>query len=196
MAVAAELPAAMPIDPDQDILDLMEAGRANEAVKLMADRHGTRIYRHVTAELRNPSQADDVSARVFIEAHRDFAQFSRKSTLLAWLYAIARNRIKDALKSRKKSEARYASIDDVDPPDSASSPGDRLDDARVQKALSRCIDKLPTKIREAVGLRYQGFSYEEIAGMLSERAGTIQARVTRAFPLLRECIEKQAGKRV
>jgi RNA polymerase sigma-70 factor (ECF subfamily) len=46
----------------------------------------------------------------------------------------------------------------------------------------------------AVVLRYQqGFSFEEMAEVLNEKAGTLQARVMRAMPILRKCIEVTTG---
>jgi DNA-directed RNA polymerase specialized sigma24 family protein len=39
-------------------------------------------------------------------------------------------------------------------------------------------------------LRYvQNFSYEEMAVICGEKAGTLQARVARSMPLLQKCLE-------
>ena len=47
----------------------------------------------------------------------------------------------------------------------------------------------------AVVLRYQhGFTFEEMAVICNEKPGTLQARVSRALPLLRACVERTGGR--
>ncbi len=58
--------------------------------------------------------------------------------------------------------------------------------------LRQCLQALDTGVRVAVLLRYEeGLAYEEIARMSRELAATIQARVARALPRLRECLESK-----
>ena len=46
-------------------------------------------------------------------------------------------------------------------------------------------------------LRYQsGFTFEELAELFSQKPGTLQARVMRALPVLRKCIEAKTGSKV
>jgi RNA polymerase sigma-70 factor, ECF subfamily len=182
----------MPTDPDQDILDLLDAGDRNGALRLLMDRYGKAVYRFIRFQLRNSPSADDVHAKVFIQAHRDLPRFARRSPLRAWLYAIARNRVRDSRKGEKPpAEQVGAEIpDDKEPVD------EKLDDARLAKALHDCILLLPDKAREAMILRREGLTFEEIAETLGERANAVQARVSRALPTLRECIERRTGARV
>ena len=56
------------------------------------------------------------------------------------------------------------------------------------------MDVLDEPSRTAVLLRYQqGFSYEEMAAICHEKAGTLQARVSRALRRLREMMESRLG---
>ena len=186
----------MATDPDQDILDLLDAGNRGAAIRLLMQRHGKAVYRYVRSELRNHPIADDVHSRVFIEADRDLSRFSRRSLLRSWLFGIARHRVLDARKSQQLDLSKNTSLDDIDAPVDAAPAGEMLDDARLGQALIHCLHRLADKVREAVQLRYQGMSFEEIAEMSNEKANTVQARVTRALPVLRECIEKRTGGRV
>jgi DNA-directed RNA polymerase specialized sigma24 family protein len=46
-------------------------------------------------------------------------------------------------------------------------------------------------------LRFQqGLSFEEMSAICREKPGTLQARVARALPVLRDCIEMRTGGRV
>jgi DNA-directed RNA polymerase specialized sigma24 family protein len=46
-------------------------------------------------------------------------------------------------------------------------------------------------------LRYQqGFTFDELGAIFGEKPGTLQARVMRALPVLRACIEARTGGKV
>lgn len=174
----------------------MDAKRYNEALKLMMQRHDKAIYRYIRSQLYEHHISDELMVLVFIQAHRDFDRFARRSTLRAWLFAIAHNRVRDARKSQKLNQTKHTSLEGIDAPDGARTADELVDDANLAKALMECVQKLAAKVRDAVLLRYQGHSFEEIAEILGERAGTLQARVTRALPVLKDCIEGSTGKRV
>jgi RNA polymerase sigma-70 factor (ECF subfamily) len=186
----------MATDPDQDILNLLDAGNRNAAIRLLMQRHGKAVYRYIRSELHNQPISDDVHSRVFIEADRDLAHFSRRSLLRSWLFGIARHRVLDASKSQQLSLSKNTPLDDIDAPIDVAPAGELLDDARMSQALLDCLQRLADKVREAVQLRYQGLSFEEIAELFDEKPGTVQARVKRALPVLRDCIEKRTSGRV
>jgi RNA polymerase sigma-70 factor (ECF subfamily) len=181
-------------DRDADVLQLLDAGDATAALRLLMSRHGTAVYRYCREALRDAALADDVHQQVFIEAHRDLAKFARRSSVRTWLFAIARHRVLDAAKSRRRAQAHVEPDDGADAVDPRPPPGDRIDDARLRTALAECLEKLGEHVRSALLLRYQqGFSFEDMAEVCSEKPGTLEARVRRALPTLRECIETRTG---
>jgi RNA polymerase sigma-70 factor (ECF subfamily) len=181
-------------DPDADVARLVAAGDLAAAIRLLMQRHGDAVYRFVRNALRDDARADDIHQRIFIEAYRDLPRFAGRSTLRTWLFAIARYRVIDAAKVRVREEGRIGEGDGADEPDPRPSPGEQIDDVRLREALARCLERLGEHIRSAILLRYQqGFSFEEMAEILREKSGTLQARVSRALPVLRECIEATTG---
>lgn len=164
------------------------------ALRQLMQRHGTAVYRYCREELRDATLADDVQQVVFIEANRDLQRFNQRSTVRTWLFAIARHRVLDAVKARNRAQAHVAGSDATEVPDPVASLDVSLDDARLYSALVECVGKLPPSTRTAILLRYQqGFTFEEMAEVCRERAGTLQAKVTRALPLLRDCIQNRTG---
>ena len=82
--------------------------------------------------------------------------------------------------------------DPPDTPDLASSAEERLVVTAFSRALEQCLAALVPRARAAVLLRYQeGFSYPEMAAICHERPATLQARVARALPPLRRCLENR-----
>jgi RNA polymerase sigma factor (sigma-70 family) len=69
-------------------------------------------------------------------------------------------------------------------------PADHVESSRLIRALEDCLDELSHDVRATVLLRFQsGFSYREMAGSLDASPEALQARVSRALPTLRHCLE-------
>lgn len=173
-------------DPDYGVIAMIRAGERDAAITALMRRHGVAVYRYCREALRDPTLADDVHQQVFVQAHRDLARFHCRSSLRTWLFAIARHRVLDAAKSRRRRNAHLETGDVPETPDPMPAPGERLDDARMLRALAAAMATLSEPMRTALLLRYQhGFSFEDMAAICNERAGTLQARVARALPRLR-----------
>jgi RNA polymerase sigma-70 factor (ECF subfamily) len=182
------------MDPDSDVVALVANGDMTAALRRLMQRHGATVYRYCRETLRDPMLADDVQQQVFIEAHRDLPRFNGRSTVRTWLFAIARHRVLDAVKSRRRAQSHVEASDPGVVPDPRPSAGETIDDARLHEALRACLETLREQLRALLLLRFQqGFTFEEMAVVCSERPGTLQAKVTRVLPVLRECIENRIG---
>lgn len=170
---------------DRDVIVLAERGDSRTALHHLMTRYGVSVYRYCRAMLRDPVLAEDVHQQIFIQAFRDLPRFSGRSTLRAWLFAIARNRSIDAARARRRAQAHLEDSPAPDAPDPRPSPGEALDEARLRQALVQSLGRLDRRIRRAVLLRYlRGLTFPEIAAMCGEKPGTLAARVARALPLL------------
>jgi RNA polymerase sigma-70 factor (ECF subfamily) len=180
-------------DPDEDIIELVRAGDIRGACERLTLRHGTSVYRYCRVALGDAALADDIHQQVFIEALRDLPRFAGRSTVRTWLFGIARHRVLDGAKRRRRARAHLedagASIA-VDRPDPHPAPGEQIDESRLLATLIECVQELEDPARTSVLLRYQqGLSYEEMAEISGESPGTLQARVARALRRLRDLIE-------
>jgi RNA polymerase sigma factor (sigma-70 family) len=181
-------------DADGDVVALVERGELRAALCRVMARHGAAVYRYCYGALRDAALAEDVQQHVFIEAHRDLPRFSGRSTVRTWLFAIARHRVLDAAKARRRAHARVELDSCADAPDPRATPGELLDDHRLRELLAACIDELDESVRTALLLRYQqGFTFEQMAEICGEKAGTLQVRVARALPILRARMRLRSG---
>jgi len=175
-------------------VELIHRGDVRGALTTLMRRHGTAVYRYCREELHDRTLADDVHQQIFIQAFRDLTRFAGRSTLRTWLLAIARHRVLDAAKARRRAQAHIEEDDTADAPDPGPPPGERLDEARLQQAMITCLRRLGEHVRGILVLRYQqGLTFEELADMYRQKPGTLQARVARALPTLRRCIEARTG---
>jgi RNA polymerase sigma-70 factor (ECF subfamily) len=171
----------------------MERKDYKRAITVLNRMYGGAIHGYIRQMVGADDLADDVAQITFVQAYRDMHSFGGRSSLRTWLYGIARHRCLDALKARARHRMRFASTDEA-PEQADGVPGadQRLSDRALVSALENCIQKLEPHVRTAVLLRYQeGFSYNEIAVFCRVRPETLRARVSRALPVLRACIERQ-----
>ena len=67
---------------------------------------------------------------------------------------------------------------------------ERLDDARAQGALKRCLEGLEQNQRRCIVLAFvDGFSHAEIAARLPAPRGSVKSWVRRVLLSLRSCLE-------
>jgi RNA polymerase sigma-70 factor, ECF subfamily len=176
----------------RDAQALLEEGDVRGAVEALVEDHGDAVYAFCLRTLRNPTLAEDVAQQVFLHAYRDIARFQGRSTLLVWLIGIAAHRCMDAINSERRRLRRIELNDQatLDVADLACSPSDRVDRSRWTDALEKCLSVLASEVRMTVLLRFQsGMSFREMSEVLGVRSEALQARVARALPVLRRCLE-------
>lgn len=189
---AADDTAVPPLEATPDATARLARGDRRGAIEALMDAYGAAVFGYCSRVLRDQVLAEDVLQQVFLEAYRDIAQFQGRSALRAWLFRIAANRCQDAIRSRKRRE-RVIEADDeavgahADP---ASTSVDRLERSDLHRALDECLELLSDEVRMTVLLRFQSeMTYAEMSQPLAARSEALHARVARALPVLRRCLE-------
>ncbi|MGA9525243.1 MAG: RNA polymerase sigma factor [Myxococcaceae bacterium] len=187
-------PGPEPLDTDVEALGALDRGDRRGALTILMRGYGDAVFQFCRRTLRDPALAEDVHQQVFIQAHEDLAGFSRRSSLRTWLFGIAHHRCLDAAKGKRRFLARFASTSDAQVPeveDPADLPEVSLVRGTLARGLAHCLSLLAPAARTAVTLRYSdGFSYEQMSSICGEKPGTLQARVARAMPVLKKCLEQ------
>lgn len=139
------------------------------------------------------SSADDLAAEVFVIAFAGRAQFVPvHDSSLPWLYGIATNLVRHALK-RRDVQARALHFVTVsrEIEDAEEDGDDRLD-----VLMPGALESLPSRDRDALLLHYwEELSYEETACALGIPIGTVRSRIHRAKRQLRKRLERDLQRR-
>ncbi len=163
---------------DQAIVDLIEAGRAEEAFDRLVPAFRRRVYGLAYSLLRDRGAAEDLAQEVFVKLWQVLPQYDGRAQLSTWIYAITRNAAVSALRKRRRtlSMSDQAVLEEVE----RSSPapaGDEAGDA----ALWRQVAALPEKQRQVVTLYYQDERpVDEVAAMLGIPVNTVKTHLHRA----------------
>ena len=168
-------------------LDALHKRKRSVTLEILMAAYGDEIFRYCLGMLGVDADAQDVLQLTYIQAFEGLDQFGEDSSFRTWLYAIARNRCLDRLKMDRRRNARV--VFSSSPPDSEYEG--KPSDPREAAILQQCLEQLSQSARTAVLLRYQSdLSYPEVADIVQDKAGTIQARVARALPVLKACVEE------
>jgi RNA polymerase sigma-70 factor (ECF subfamily) len=188
MAEAAELE-----DPERDALAALDRADRDAALTILMRGYGAPLYRYCRRMVDDEELAQDAHQLTFVQAYEAMAGFSRRSSLRTWLFGIARHRCLDAIKVERRRRRRFARLgEEDDRPAGGADPEAGLAAGSLAAALAACLRGLAPPVLAAVLLRFQqGLSYVQIAELTGERAATLQARVARALPVLRRCLEQR-----
>ena len=173
-----------------DVADLLARGDRKTAVSLLMDLHGEAVFGLCLRVLRDRALAEDVLQQVFLEAYRDIDRFQGRSSFRTWLDRIASHRCYDAIRSRDRREQIMDSDAEIDSADPVAPIAQRLERSELIAALEECLTGLSDEVRMTVLLRFQSeMTYDEMSAVLGARSDALHARVSRALPALKRCLE-------
>lgn len=155
------------------------------AFRVLYDENVKRTFRVVFRLVGEETSARDYTQEAFIRAFRKLHQFRGDAAFSTWLHRIAVSVALNGLRRRTRRLKRERSLDDawgLTAPDSTAEPD-------VKERLRDAIDGL-SEIYRTVFLMHdlEGFTHEEIAGVLGVAVGTSKARLSRARAQLRELL--------
>ncbi len=168
------------------VIDLVAAGRRDEALAVVVDAFRRKVFGLALSYLRDRGAAEDVAQEVFIKVWKALPQFDGRATLSTWIYTITRNTSFTAIRSRRPN----ASLSDPEVLSAVETAGAKTEGegtALEGDALLRLVDQLPAKQRQVVMLFYmEEQSYESVSAMLAMPVGTVKTLLHRARARLQE----------
>lgn len=132
--------------------------------------------------------ADDLVQDVFVRVIRSLGTLRGTDRPEAWLFQIARNGLRDALRARLRRDGRTDPLDG----DVAAEPdleADRAAEAELAPCLTGFIDRLPEPYRTAITMTsLQGWSQADAARQLGISNSGMKSRVQRGRAQLRDLL--------
>ncbi len=162
------------------------AGGSGSAQSALVGRYQRRIAGFVRSIVRQPDGIEDVTQTVFIKMFQRLDRLRDVGAFESWLFMMARTTALDFLRRQQRRIATVsvdesiAEVADIHPRDAS---------AEILDALEVALDELPAQTRVLVSLFVQGNSYNTLAAHAGLTLGAVKARLHRARPHLRACVE-------
>jgi RNA polymerase sigma-70 factor (TIGR02952 family) len=178
--------AAVDADPGAggvDVWDLVRRAQAGdaEAFGQLYDHYVTLVHRYAYHRVGDRATAEDVTSETFVRALRRIDSLSFQGRDVgAWLVTIARNIIRDQVKSsRFRLEVSTADMRDADR--ATDGPEDAVLQHLTNQQLLACVQQLGSEQQECIVLRFlHGLSVSETAEIMGKKDGAIKALQHRA----------------
>lgn len=183
---ARSLPAEMwAVDGDAALAEAAKVDR--QAFGELYERYYTRVYRYVYHRLGNPTEAEDITALVFMKALEALPTYeSRRNTFAPWIFRITRNAIIDHYRRRR----HQTSIDALEHQSSDSDPAGYVLNSERSEELGALVRHLSDEQRDVVLLRFAGdLSFAEIGSVLKKNEPAVRMLLHRGLRKMKMVME-------
>jgi RNA polymerase sigma-70 factor, ECF subfamily len=170
---------------------LARVARGDEAAfEQTYDQVADAVFGLVRRVVRDPAQSEEVTQEVLVEVWRTASRYEpARGSAMAWIMTMAHRRAVDRVRSEQAAsdrQARAANREQVVVYDEVAEDVEaRLDRERVR----RCLDTLTDLQRQSVALAYyEGYTYREVAELLTVPLGTVKTRMRDGMIRMRDCL--------
>ena len=194
---------AEPHTTDEQIIEQHRAGDA-AAFPLLIERHHDALMRFLARFTGSATLAEDVFQEAFLQVHQSLDSFDTSRRFKPWLFTIAANKARDALRRQNRRKAlslsatagdegpAYVDLMAIDLP----APGASADNAEQSALVQRALDSMPEHQREILLLAYfQKLSYQQAADVLGIPLGTVKSRLHAAVAAFARAWQAQQTQR-
>ena len=184
--------AALEKPTDAQLLEQYRAGNES-AFREIVERYKNPLYSFLRRFLNRQDLVEDVFQETFLQLYASKDKFDSDRPLHPWLFTIAANKAKDALRRIQRdaslslgaiADSGGVSVDEVvnllssysETPDSEASKAETA--VRVREIIAN----MPENLRAILILSYfEQFSYKQMADILSIPIGTVKSRLHTAI---------------
>jgi RNA polymerase sigma-70 factor (ECF subfamily) len=181
---------------DTELLARFAAGEEG-AFRTIVSRYKNSLYTFLRRFLNNNDLIEDIFQETFLQLFTSRESFDVSRPLRPWLFTIAANKAKDALRKQQRTSAitigtisdnEQMSFEDVlntivvDTDKKSVGPYESIERDETATLVRKVIANMPANLREILILSYfNKFSYKQMADILSIPIGTVKSRLHAAI---------------
>jgi RNA polymerase sigma-70 factor (ECF subfamily) len=159
---------------------------AAHPVRVAIDQAADSLRAYLFGMTANWHDAEDLAQAAMLKAWQKREQFAAQADAKTWIFTIARNHWRDALRTRSRRPGHESMHDGHETYFAAvASPAEQLQQQELAGALASAMLTLPDNQREALALRESdGLTFGQIASVLDLPITTVKSRVRYALAKL------------
>ena len=168
--------------------------RSNEAdFNLLYERYFPRVYSFAYLRLRNRADTEEVVQDVFTAVFRSIDAYRGQSSLLAWIYGIAKNTVNNHIRRAKAHEQRIeraeAELERSSHSMASGTPEEHLSLRRCEETIQERLAALADWHTEVFVLRhFEDLPIDEIAQRVSRSSDAVRSSLYRVKKMLVEVV--------
>ncbi|MEJ2649952.1 MAG: sigma-70 family RNA polymerase sigma factor [Sedimentisphaerales bacterium] len=159
------------------------------AFREIVNRYRNGLYTFLRQFLNRQDLVEDVFQETFLQLYTSMESFDKSRPLRPWLFTIAANKAKDALRKWQRTSAvpigAIADSQDISFDEMLNTitsdntlPFEELEKNETSSRVAHIIAQMPENLREIIILAYfNKFSYKQMAEILSIPIGTVKSRL-------------------
>jgi RNA polymerase sigma-70 factor (ECF subfamily) len=182
---------------DADI-DLMLRVQHDEpgAFAMLLDAYWLRVYGRFVRQFADRQEAEDLAQEVFLRLYRSRKRYCPKAKLATWIFFIARNVGRNALRRRRRKKLLPIGLPGLTDDgfhlqrltDDNAAPNRPLERAELAQLVRVAVATLNGRQRRAVEMQFEEHTYSEIASALAMTPKAAKSLLYRARHELRDVL--------
>lgn len=176
------------LNNDQLLLRISEGDES--AFRIIYDQYRPKIYSYAFHFTESTVLADEVIQETFLKVWLKRSTLKEVDNFSAWLYAIARNYMYDALKAAAKEMQLRKSLETAEP---INETEDIFQNKLNEQLLREALDQLSPQQRQVYTLsRDHGLKRHQIAEQLNISENTVKTHMSQAIKHIAAFIQRRA----
>ncbi len=182
---------------------------AGELLEVLITRYRQPLYGFLAKFLGDASLADDVFQETFLQVHLSRHTFQQGRRFKPWLFTVAANKARDAMRSRKRhrtvsidaslssgqGEGSGSFVDLI--ASSEPTPAEKFSQVEAAQLVREVIQTMPDHLREVLLLAYfQRMPYKDIAEIVAVPLGTVKSRLHTALGSFAKLWERKTAQKL
>jgi len=181
---------------DAELLDAIRRGE-QAAFNVLYDRYFQRVYHFAYSRMRNAADAEEAVQETFTAVFRSLDAFRGRSSLLSWIYGIAKNTVNNQIRRSRAQEQRIERahndlVRDAGQVLETCTPEERLDLRRCSEAVDAALASVTAWQAEVFVLRhFEDLPIQEIADRMQRSNDAIRSSLYRVKRLVMQAVDPE-----
>lgn len=172
---------------DDEALLVVTAKRDPAAFNHIYRKYLNQVYYYFLSRVYNPTEAEDLTAQVFLEALEGLSGYREEGNFAAWLFTIARRRAVDFHRRGMAEVQLQGAHDTQDPSQDVMS---YMLNVEEQHSLGQLVKDLDEDERELLRLRFAaGLKFADIASLLNRKESAVKMSLYRLLSQMKSQLE-------
>src|SRR5580692_2438307 len=158
------------------------------AFQEIVERYQSKVFSIIHGIVRQRNDVEDIAQQVFTKIYFSMRNFDFRSSLITWVYKITVNECFDYLRKKKVRKLVYESdmsedeVRRVENSEPALDRGGRADSNLARRDyVLKLMDRVSEEEKNLLMLKeVEGYSVEELSGMLKMNENTVKVKLFRA----------------